>query len=354
MRREKLLVAVVTAGVFCMTSAAHATEAWYQIPGAATEISVAANDFPFVRGGGNDVYWLNYVNQCTYTCATTCQTLCTIVRPWVDTHTVVQHVAVDMFGYPWWIDGGGQLWYGLSNAGSNFFYGVPQSTTTLACVNSFIPGYLDEAIALPVWPNTPTAWGCGGHICYVGNTNAWAVGCGTTPASVITLNNLVLTFTDIPVYRAYYTANGWSQVGAGQGNVASEIAQFTVDGTQLQNPWIVANNNVYVYNGTYFRQVTGPRPLGINVGAAHITDHYVVDNSGYVWRWMGDAYGNPGNPPWHQIIGPTPIAPIAKIASAEKLFGTAQGNVGPSRLYALDTQNRIYVAGDAVTGPPPK
>jgi hypothetical protein len=205
------------------------------------------------------------------------------------------------------------------------------------------------------FPNRSQSFRCDPNtdVCTLGISSPFVVSALNAPApgTVSKLNN----FINYQHFDDWTFSNtGWQQIGAAQGNVATEVANFTVTGTQNQNPWIVANGKAYAYNGSYFVQVPNPTYLGLSYQVAHITDRYILDQYGNAWRWTGDAYGNPGSPAWKPYLTRPANVSLVKIAAAEQVLGSAQGNIGPSGIYALDSNNNIYNVIDTGTAPPPK
>jgi hypothetical protein len=77
----------------------------------------------------------------------------------------------------------------------------------------------------------------------------------------------------------------------------------------------------------------------------YLTDHYLLATDGNVYRWDGNAFGS-GATTWSFVAGPTPGAPIKQIAWSQALPNTAKGTIGPSRLWAIDTNGVIYTLAD--------
>ncbi|HTA90193.1 MAG TPA: hypothetical protein VK745_11475, partial [Polyangiaceae bacterium] len=87
-------------------------------------------------------------------------------------------------------------------------------------------------------------------------------------------------------------------------------------------------------------------------GVTYATDSWVVAGN-MVWGWLGGVNGEnrTGNPrqDYEEYMFPPPSATIAKIAvaGADPVLGWAG-----SRIWALDTANRIYVLEDIASGSP--
>lgn len=297
-------------------------------PGCATAIAVGANNWPVVLGCGLGTSTIFYAH------GESCSgLLCTPTWNRMEGLTTAAHVAVNLNGNIFATDTSGALWFANGSAAGDggFTGGFTKISTTYfggtACIQS---------LAAPFGQSDPPSVTFVNPIAQTGTLSTfWGVGCGGSPnESLWTLPLDAVFGLGKPIIDG---SSEWQQVGAAEGNAAAQVALFTdVNENAInQNPWVVANGNVYFYNGQYYQQEPNA-PAGVT----YVTDHYIVAG-GNVYYWNGSAGGG-GTTTWTEVIGPTPNAPINQIAWAQAVPGTQSGTVGPSQLWAIDTSGNIY------------
>lgn len=297
-------------------------------PGCATAITVSANNLPVVLGcglGTNTVFYQRGYASCPN------GQFCNLVPLWnrLGGLTTVSHIVNDLNGDIWATDTSGNLVFAVGTGEGGYSGAFTELATTYyggtACITS---------LAAPVAQTTPEVVPpetSGASSLLFGTF--WGVGCGGDPNATLWMLPIDLLMP----YAYYYGSTEWQQVGAAEYNAAYEIALFTdLNGTTItQSPWVVANGNVYFYNGQYFQQ-----QVGAPADVTYVTDHYIVAGGNVYW-WNGTANGG-GTTTWTEVIGPTPNAPIRQIAWSQAVPGTSVGTVGPSQLWAIDTEGNIY------------
>lgn len=332
---------------------AHAEPTWVLADGGgcATAISVGANDIPWVIGcGAPAVFYLANVRSCTGS------NLCVATTKWVDANKPgALNIATNLNGKTFITDTAGELWlegYEVNTLGPpNVWIPLPTSFAgSPACIQSFaVSSGTQNPVEMIEFENSVNFSGTFDHL--------WGVGCGGNPnAPLFTIGPLIQPIHDDP--SIYFALPVWNQYG-GPADAASQMALFTEPGPNIdQVPWVVANGRLYVNRDGAFSVIPtviggGSRFLSV-LRVKYLTDHYILANDGNVYRWHGNAHGWDGNTfggdatSWILVAGPTPNAPIKQIAWSQALPNTARGTIGPSRLWAIDTNGAIYTLQDTI------
>jgi hypothetical protein len=173
----------------------------------------------------------------------------------------------------------------------------------------------------------------------------WGLGCGAGDNSVYVMNPP----------RDVITGQPWIQVDAGNGAAGVAIALFTsqIDGELHQTPWLMTGDGrLLSYDGNRFvsQPTPGSVPGEISIGAFSVTDHFAAIHGGTFGKFLvtGGVYRwDDAKLTWEYFI--TDIAPsgnrIAQIAHSEAFYSsTFARQIGPSRLWAIDTAGNIYYA----------
>jgi len=324
----------------------HATEGWVQIPGAATQIAVGANDIPFILDTNG---YVEYLKPRPTVCG---HGICVDgTREWQWLDITASVIAANQLGYLWMSTSTGSVYHmgPSSQAYSPALNAVPSA----AILGSLAPGRM-QLQAYPEW-NYTFGTASGKHafypneVAHVPHTTTYATGVGSPTLSSI---NVTTNMTYVgSSYVIWDTADPWQQVDTGE----LQVTQFTVDGAADQVPWItvIASAGIptafTILSPGNYHYVGSPQSFGIKCGIDWITDHYVAASKNSisgVWRWTGDAYGYGGQ--WSFLNNSNQLpngGKIAKIAYASALPGTTVGTIGPSHLYMIDTNNNIYQWG---------
>jgi len=304
---------------------------WIQIPGSGREIGVGASNYPWVIDLDDKLEWYDRTN---FVCG---DIFCVTVPIWrADIAGKQKHLSVDLYGYAWTIDINDTIFWGGDPDRVNGF-----TTNLSTCMNQFAQGF----IRLPAGANY-TYPDKSGHVNVgtfpVGDT--WMIACGTGNTQLLQSTLTAKFFPTGPIPAFTHTPVTFQDSGE------HFVTLFTVDGSSDQVPWIIAplsggGDTIWAVTGGQF--VAAPKPGGFSV--TYATDHYVVANN-QVWRWNGDAFGRRGRPAWSLIADAPAHKTIKQIAYASVIPDTAQGPVGPSDLWMIDTENNIYYWGN-VTPP---
>jgi len=327
------------------SGAAHAAGEWVPLgAGCASAIAVGPNNVPWIIGcepnsgayipehqrGPDSVYYL------TWTEGSLIQT-----PRWVDAnfHNAMW-LAVNANGIPFVTDTNGTLYSTLQTVSNGDV--VPAGTW-----GEYGPGVGALAAGLETNP-----FGRAGELFYPDQTRVsaspnhfWGIGCSG--------NCGMRHFDDDSIWTAEATITGggvsmgaWSRMNGG---VAQQPAVFTDLGTAgdgsdtYQNPWILtAEEEVWYWNGNgTWTNAKPPEPI------MAITDHNVLGVSGQVYAWT-DGNGNPGPsrgyPGKWVAVGPkySALAAIAWSQAVSGQFVNQSSNIGPSELWALDTEGNVY------------
>ena len=353
MRKAIAAAVTVSFGAMVGARAAQATPGWVQQPGNATQISVGASDYPFILDTNGYIQYLGRA-QTDPNCHTS---ICPESdRQWVLANTQsmdwwhrsapplkMNMIATDLYGQVWSIDQGGGLWVGhtdMDGVALQLWSGVSTCATSLA------PGFMQY----------PTQWNHAFGVGTLGTVNVYdpqqrnynpfyMTGCDEP--SLFSRNFVWHGYTLDGHPSDYITSDGWQALDTGE----TQVALFTVDGSADQVPWIVApmsngRPTVWAWNDGNVQWVPPPLYNGQPVAVVYATDHYVVAHN-HVYRWNGDAYGNQGWPVWIELTNSFPDdGTIVQIAYASALPGTADGTVGPSELWMVDSNTNIWYWGD--------
>ncbi|MET0791208.1 MAG: hypothetical protein ABW061_06770 [Polyangiaceae bacterium] len=330
--------AVAVGFLFSQGAQAAATNrAFVQFPGVtATELGVGASDYPFVVTSAGRLSWLGL----SYDCGSG---LCVPIRNWQSTNGAtgsVQHLSVDLYGYAWTTAPNNDLFQGTT-VGNNLPIvsvntGISQCTKSFAMSFIQYPTSLDAPfpanVSVPVGPYPAAA--------------SYFIACGSGDTSLLT-DSLKLYQTNPP----HFTHSGTFEIDTGE----SAVTLFTVDGSKTQVPWITHNtgalNRLYAFYDGYAHAAPFPsrRVNGrtVNFSVTSATDHWVAaDNC--VWQWIGDAYANGS---WSEVACAVDSQLMIKqVAYASQIPQTYFGAIGPSNLWVLGTNGKVYMLG----GEPPK
>jgi hypothetical protein len=309
-------------------------------PGCGTALAVSANNQPVVIGCGGGTGTVYYQSPSNQHC-TTGGGFKTCVPEWTAMSTPAQarYIADDLNGDFWMTDASGTLWAsvgtGTGNGGAGGSWKQVATTAggVAACTASIASAYLESTPEQVVYEvpavhagSVPTMWG---------------VSCSGTP------EYLPFNFTFTPGFFGPLGPTAWEPYS---GTSASQITVFTdIEGTSInQNPWVVQNGNIFYAQGESLIQQTNA-PANVT----YATDHYIVAG-GNVYYWNGSAAGDAGHgsTTWTYVIGATPSTAIKQIAWAQAVPGTVNGTIGPSALWAIDTNGALYYMYKG--GPPPR
>jgi len=336
------------------TRVAGAAGQWIPLgAGCASAISVGANNVPWIIGcepnsgayipehqrGPDSLYYLTWTGD-------------SLIRTprWVDAnfHNAMW-LSVNVQGFPFVTDTSGTL-YGISTVPDGNGDDVPSGTWF-----DYGPGA--GAIAAGV-EATPAQGSHPGVLFYPDVLHCddiygymWGIGCSGDCG--------MRHFDDDSIWKAEFTiGNGGYSIGSWSrmnGGVAQQPAVFSdlgtsADGTDTyQNVWILtAEEEVWYWdgNGTW-TNAKPPEPI------MAITDHNVLGVSGQVYAWT-DGNGHPGpsrgfpGGKW-VAIGPKypALAAIAYSSAVTAAFENESGVIGPSELWALDTEGNVYTLSSA-------
>ena len=336
------IAAILSVSLF-VGRVAHATDGWIQIPGAATQIAVGANDIPFILDINGIV---QYLAPKVFTCGTG---ICVPNdRQWTATGIVASVIATDQYGYLWKTDSNGAVAH--MGPSTNAFSTNLTSVPIAAVIESLSPGRM-QVQPYPEW-NFPFGKAAGKHSYKSGETTFVPY-----TRTCVTSSNTVLSSTEVmersqmngTQLTTWDTTSGWNTLDSSE----LQVTQFTMDGSATQVPWVVVqsgqNRIAYVVASGPWRNVGSPVSFGKKFAIDWLTDHYAAASNGAlsaVWSWSGNAGGTGGA--WTFLPNADVIpsgAKIAKIAFASALPGTALGTIGPSHLYMIDTLNNIYQWG---------
>ena len=337
----------------------HATDGWVQIPGAATQIAVGANDIPFVLDTNG---YVQYLTPATLSCS---QNLCVAQdRRWQWMNITASVIGADPYGYLWEVGSDGQMFSMLPSStafNATMWYRGSLSTGT---ATSLAPGRLQS-----MWPSGSfAAWNYPFGV--AAGTQIFAVtgGEGNQTTSAIRLQYTTTYATDSGL-SLFRFDGGLTFVGSELNETGDyhsfqlldtgemQVTQFMVTGSADQVPWVMVTSNgrrvAYAYSSGAFSYVGGPRESGHNFNVDCMTDHYIAANYGSygaVYKWTGTAFGTGGT--WSKLVNSDNIPSggyVAQLAYASALPGTRIGTIGPSHLYMIDSYNNICQWGD-VTG----
>ena len=335
------------------SATAHATPGWVQQPGNATQISVGASDYPFILDTNGYVQYLGrattdpncHFSICPQSDRQWVMATTQTSGSYVNSNSVrMKTIATDLYGQVWSLDEGDGLWVGFGSATGGFDYEL--SAMVAKCASSLAPGFMQY----------PSQW-----------NHAFGYPDGKVsfnpplsrpyaPLYVTGCDSSSLYTTDLTYHGVYdsngvpfqsITSDGWQQLDTGE----SQVTMFTVDGTADRVPWIVApmsngRPTVWAWNDGNVQWVPPPLYNGQPVAVVYATDHYVVAHN-HVYQWNGDAYGNQGWPVWIELTNSFPDdGTIVQIAYSAALPGTADGTVGPSELWMVDSNTNIWYWGD--------
>lgn len=330
MTKLHFLVSTAVSMALGLLSARNASAAmeWADLPGCAREFAVGAADAPWATGcdANGTIFYLTQTRSCA-------NGICLSVPQWKQPPAKggATFIAVDLRWSNIFItDRNGALWAGLVRAGERPVGGA----------------------SITRWEKQSTKVAGGGAACVTsfaletGTSDLgdfWGIGCGSAiERGIWQLQPVWNRFIESGLPLILPGSEYWSPVGLDEANAAHQITLFSTSTTSsiTQNPWAVAAGLVWAYNGSNFDYVPTPAD-GL---VTYATDGHIVAD-GSVYKWSGSIYGHGGS--WTKVVGPTPRAPIRQIAFAGKAT-----SIGPSRLYAVDRDGRIYVAYDALVGNP--
>ncbi len=331
---------LAAAGLLLAASSAHADPVWIQQPGLAVDIGVAANDIPWVVDiNGNVQYGINNLNCDSHSGICTQDGTVT----WHMTAGTASHVAVSLDNDVYMSAPNGEVWmpqlwgtatndndnnwmkdfdqwYGLVFYNSShqtastgqFVLGADSSGSLYTGLNRSLFGILSDSSVQKI---VPGIYGCspGGHV-------------------------------EFCIQNPY-----WQDTGG----IAVDVALFSeTSGSVLtQTPWAVTSGG-----DLYFDTPGGwsavERPTWSGGGAVGpirwATDSWILAGN-WIWHWNGgvNAERKTGVPhtDYDEVIGGTASMQIKEIAFAGPY---PAANMPGSRLWAIDTQNRIWTATDIV------
>jgi hypothetical protein len=297
---------------------------WTADTGCATSISVGPNNVPWVVGcdGPGPDHSIFYLTKQTSCGNLICQDAWQIARG-----LKAVSISVSLNGIPYAVTSSGAVWAEADPGPGNWAEMTPWPYSPGSCLSWLaVPAGVDNAPPPEQFvTDSPATFGY--------QPSLWGIGCGGGDQGVWTLPFMLSNTGPLG-------STTWQQVDAQDNAAAVQIAMFTTDAPpNYQTPWVInSQGSIYAYN-----PATGGFAQQPGAGAWSITDHFVAAwDAAYQWS---DAIQN-----WVQFIGSTPNAPIKQLAYSEPIHGTAVGTIGPSWLWAIDTNGGIYYAG--LTPPP--
>jgi hypothetical protein len=334
--------AATIAAVLSVAPKAHATLTWVQEPGLATDIGVAANDMPWIVDINGVVQYGAPTQGCS---GGICVSGSDVT--WHVLAGTMAHVAVSLDNVPFATNAKGEVWFPQMFADGNChpanswmsdfdqWYGLPlydYAGGPQAATGQF------ALMALGAEPSCQTVFFVPGTM----------FGISSSDSSVQKTTPSIYLCDDNGHFPEFCAANPYR---VNTGGVGKEVTLFSeVSGSLLtQTPWVVTNNGqLWFFNGSWL-QVEGPawsNGQPVAGGVTYATDSWVVAGN-TVWAWLAGANaerrtGNSAQD-YDEIVHAPPSATIAKIAVAGAY--PALGWAG-SRIWALDTANRIYVLED--------
>jgi hypothetical protein len=389
-RSRKLAVALAMGanlGALGFAKAAHAQEVLTWVPlgaNGASAIAVGPNDIPWILGCGggfcNDtgyeqaVFFLRWL-PCSYQPC--------LVGPspqWVYAQGGGMTLAVDLNGLPH-VAGTNGVIYGMGTQIDSNGTVVPAIGNWFAqegAVSAFAAGVMQHYYGNAGEMFYPRQYGNAPEDAVYEQQYLWGFGCGSACAqgpfstdAGIYFGSWSETVQDSDGDSDPAVWSGWTHLSGG----AMRIALFSEppSGSTLangsnthQSPWVLnAEGQIYAM-GTDggWHQINRP----FNLPVQSITDHYVLTNSGGVWVWTGDSFGDNPNPTamtngWNLVISgsnTTTASPLVlkQIAWSQAVSGGFVGQsaqIGPSELWAIDWSGAVYRAEWLPTSsPPPK
>jgi hypothetical protein len=338
------LAALSAAGILSVAANAHATLTWVQEPGLATDIGVAANDMPWivdingvVQYGKLNLVCTPGVSICTTNGDVTWHALAgTLAHIGVSLDNSV--IATDPSRGEVWVP---QLFDGSSTAANNWMSGFDQ-WYGLTFYNT--PGG-------PAASTGQLAVRAGGGPCctYIfPNETIALLGISWSDSSVREITPGLFACADGGHYPEICPLNPyWTDTGG----VAKEITLFSeVSGSLVtQTPWAVTQaGGLWFFNSSWVQVETPVWSTGVRVGGGvtYATDSWVLAGN-FVWNWHAGANAErrtgAAAQDYYEVLGPPPSATLTKIAVAGAY---PIANMPGSRIWALDTAHRIWVAED--------
>jgi hypothetical protein len=333
-----VLSAATAAAILSVAPMAHATLTWVQEPGLATDIGVAANDTPWIVDMNGVVQYGTPTEACgSGICVDTGDVT------WHALAGTLAHIAVALDNQILGTDPSrGEVWFPQTSDDHN-----------QAC-NYTVSNWMSD---FDQWYGLTFRYSSGA----VSSTGSFALKAGYTSPPICVQNPLPITlfgiaWSDSSVQQVttevLQLSNGqfgvsnpyWSNTGG----VAKQVTLFSeVSGSTItQTPWAVTSNGQLWFFDASWVPVEGPAwSTGKTVpgGVTYATDSWVVAGN-FVWAWLAGASGErrtgSSAQDYDEIMGPPPSATIAKIAVAGAYPALGCGG---SRIWALDTANRIYV-----------
>lgn len=319
----------------------------HSTPDVIAAVAVAPNDVPFVQGRSGRVWFLQPPAHLGD------------AETWVSLPGITSYsLTADIDGTMWALNSSGIPSQPTGNEDPNFHpvSGMGWRAAALwgsACASSMtttgVGPDLTEAFLTPLANN----W----------DRYDWIVRCPTNA----TFPTGTPTDSSIWVLHRWRTSgvissSDWMRVAGGQHATTAHLATFLNYGPAgaVQDVWLLdseaSGGLTWVYNKGQDRVINVPNPFTPSapgstkptfqtVGTA-LTDHYgrfrdPNSLTGWVYRWDDAAQA------WTYVIGDPTGARIAKIASFEA-YNYSRGQVGASRLWAVDTSGRLYYLTDVV------
>lgn len=353
MKMRALVGAAVAFVIGVATQEAHAAYGW-------TSVGVRAEGLGV--GAGDAVWIIGYPSGHVFYYGTVCSTfLC--VPGWVDTGGPpgLAELSVNLNGDAFAF-ANGKFWYWRWDTTPGSWRALPASTSPSGiypCSEHFAVSYVrPTGVSTQYFPFKPPAL-TGSQSQTI--ADIWGSGCGYG----LEHWPINLTFANRFSGGWHWDTTQWSSAdyyddGTGVVNPTMFSADDGFGDGFQQSLWImgggsawasVTPNESHPVGSSRYVHVAKPKIGTRSYNVTYLTDHYVIAGN-KVFRWDGDLFGSTiFGYGWTYITDAPAGTTLAKIAHAPPLYGTAQGDIGPSHLWAYDNQFNLYEYVDL--GSPP-